>query len=165
MGEDGAPPTDRQKPRNFAPPAAVTYSVTEEPTNIREATIERRRALRQEAMVIITTEYAQALRLHDVARRIGASDRGLQRALAESGDGSFSQALRTRRLEVAARLIASSCLPINQVATRVGYTSAEHFTRAFRREHGLAPRAFREAARAGAEDAAREDPSTERQAA
>jgi AraC-like DNA-binding protein len=142
----------------------VTPLVTEELVNMREATRERRRALKQEAMTIITTEYAGVLRLHEVARRIGASNRGLQRALAEGGEGSFSQALRDRRLEVAARLLATSCLPISQVAERVGYSSAQHFTRAFRRRHGLPPRAFRQAARAGPESV-RHEPSPERRAA
>jgi transcriptional regulator GlxA family with amidase domain len=139
--------------------------VTDEPTGIREATAERRRALRDEAMAIMAREYASRLRLNEVARRIGASTRGLQRALAEGGDGSFTQALRTTRLETAAQLLTSSGLPINEVARNVGYASAEHFTRAFRQHYGLAPRAYRRAYRARSGDATREEPSPGRRAA
>jgi transcriptional regulator GlxA family with amidase domain len=116
-------------------------------------------------MAIMAQEYASRLRLSEVARRIGASPRGLQRALAESGDGSFTRALKTTRLRAGAQLIASSCLPISEVGRKVGYASAEHFTRAFRQEYGLAPRAFRSACRARSADSTLEEPSPARTAA
>lgn len=116
-------------------------------------------------MAIMAREYASRLRLSEVARRIGASTRGLQRALAEGGDGSFTQALRTTRLETAAQLITNSSLPINEVARNVGYGSAEHFTRAFRQHYGLAPRAYRRASRSRSGNATSEEPSPGRRAA
>lgn len=105
-------------------------------------TAARRRALRDDAMAIIRLEFGDQLRLGEVAFRVGASARALQRALAESGDGSFSAALRSRRMEVAAALLRDGSRQVGLVARRVGYSDTAQFTKAFRRHHGLAPRTF-----------------------
>lgn len=92
-----------------------------------------------EALAIIGREYAANLRLPDVARRIGASERALQRAFAEHGELSFSAELRARRLEVAARLRGTD-LPVGAIARRVGYSDHAPFTKAFSNRYGC-PRA------------------------
>jgi AraC-like DNA-binding protein len=108
----------------------------------RAATRDARRALRDEALAIIRREYADDLRLPGVARRIGASPRALQRAFAENGGLSFSDELRATRLNVAARLLRGTDLPVGAVARRVGYRDHAPFTKAFRRQHGRSPRAY-----------------------
>jgi AraC-like DNA-binding protein len=108
----------------------------------RAGTREARQKLYEEAVTIIAREYAEDLRLPEVARRIGASERALQRAFAEHGELSFSEELRTRRLEVAARLLRGTDLPVGTVALRVGYGDHAPFTKAFRRHHGMSPRAY-----------------------
>jgi AraC family transcriptional regulator of adaptative response / methylphosphotriester-DNA alkyltransferase methyltransferase len=108
----------------------------------RAATTEARRALYYDALAIIRREFAADLRLADVARRIGASSRALQRAFAEHGELSFSEELRATRLNVAARLLRGTDLPVGAVARRVGYGDHAPFTKAFRRHHGMSPRAY-----------------------
>jgi AraC-like DNA-binding protein len=108
----------------------------------RAATSEARRALYEEALAIIRREFAADLRLAEVARRIGASGRALQRAFAEHGELSFSEELRATRLNVAARLLRGTELPVGTVARRVGYGDHAPFTKAFRREYGMSPRAY-----------------------
>jgi AraC-like DNA-binding protein len=108
----------------------------------RAGTREARQKLYEEAVTIIAREYAEDLRLPEVARRIGASERALQRAFAERGELSFSEELRARRLEVAARLLRGTDLPVGTVALRVGYGDHAPFTKAFRRHHGMSPRAY-----------------------
>jgi AraC-like DNA-binding protein len=108
----------------------------------RASTQQARRALYEEAMAIIGREYAADLRLPEVARRIGASERALQRAFAEHGERSFSEALRARRMTVAARLLRGTDLPVGAVARRVGYGDHAPFTKAFSRHHGISPRAY-----------------------
>lgn len=107
-----------------------------------EATAARRRALRDEAMAIIQREFGDQLRLAEVAFRVGASSRALQRALADSGDGSFSSALRSTRMEAAATLLRQAGWPVGRVARRVGYSDTAQFTKAFKRHQGVAPRTF-----------------------
>ncbi len=114
----------------------------------RLTTREARGALHAEALSIIGREYADNLRLPEVARRIGASERALQRAFAEHGGLPFSDELRSRRLEVAARLLQGTDMPVGAIARRVGYGDHAPFTKAFHRQHGMSPRAY--AARAEA---------------
>lgn len=102
-------------------------------------TQEARHMLYVEALAIIGREYAANLRLPDVARRIGASERALQRAFAEHGELSFSAELQARRLEVAARLRGTD-LPVGAIARRVGYSDHAPFTKAFSNRYGC-PRA------------------------
>jgi AraC-like DNA-binding protein len=106
------------------------------------ATSEARRALYDEALAIIRREFAADLRLAEVARRIGASGRALQRAFAEHGERSFSEELRAARLGVAARLLRGTELPVGTVARRVGYGDHAPFTKAFHRQYGMSPRAY-----------------------
>jgi AraC-like DNA-binding protein len=107
------------------------------------ATGEARRVLHAEAVALIRRHYAGDLRLTDVARRIGASPRALQRAFADHGERSFSAELRATRLNVAARLLRTTDLPVGEIARHVGYRDHAPFTKAFRRHHGTAPRAHR----------------------
>lgn len=111
-------------------------------------TQQARQALYGEALDIIGREYAANLRLPGLARRIGASERALQRAFAEHGELSFSDELRSRRLEVAAGLLRGTDMPVGAIARRVGYGDHAPFTKAFHRQHGMSPRAY--AARAEA---------------
>ena len=57
--------------------------------------------------------------------------------------------IRRRRLERAARLLANQAphTHVDRVAQDCGFGSAEYFSRAFRREFGLSPRAYRSAHR------------------
>ncbi len=46
-------------------------------------------------------------------------------------------------MQRAARLLAQSDLPVEDIAYQVGYGSAQSFSRAFRRQYGLSPREYR----------------------
>jgi transcriptional regulator GlxA family with amidase domain len=48
------------------------------------------------------------------------------------------------RLEIAARLITSTELPLFQIARRCGFSSAETLRQAFTTAFGVSPRTFRE---------------------
>jgi AraC-like DNA-binding protein len=82
-----------------------------------------------------------------IAAQLAISLRQLYRAF----DGTESPAarIRRRRLELAAELLASRPVrpQVESVAQQCGFVSAEYFSRAFRREFGLSPRAYRTAHR------------------
>ncbi len=80
-----------------------------------------------------------------IAAQLNTSLRQLYRAF--NGTESPAARIRRRRLERAAELLASRpARPhVEQVATQCGFASAEYFSRAFRREFGLSPRAYRSA--------------------
>lgn len=59
------------------------------------------------------------------------------------------QYISAARLDVAARLLQDTDLPAWRIAESVGYSSIQVFSRAFVRERGTRPMAFRKAARTG----------------
>jgi AraC-like DNA-binding protein len=83
-------------------------------------------------------------RIQVVAEAAGMSARGLQRRLVEAGT-SFTQLLTAYRVRRASRWLESSALTVAEIAAELGYTDASNFARAFRRETGLSPAAFRKA--------------------
>jgi AraC family transcriptional regulator of adaptative response / methylphosphotriester-DNA alkyltransferase methyltransferase len=109
----------------------------------RYATLERRRTLFEEAAEIVEREYAHQLALDDVARRIAASRRQLQRSFTEAGGTTFRTYLQEVRMARAAELLRTGALPVNRVASAVGYRQPAQFAKAFRRHHGASPSAFR----------------------
>jgi AraC-like DNA-binding protein len=113
----------------------------------RQSTAHRRRTLFHEAKAIIDREYASDLALDDVARRVAASRRQLQRSFAEAGETTFRTYLQRVRMARAAELLREGSLPVNRVASAVGYRQPAQFAKAFRRHHGAPPSAFRAEAR------------------
>ena len=82
-----------------------------------------------------------------IAQQLNISLRQLYRAF--NGTESPAARIRRRRLDRAAELLAArSPQPhVERVAQDCGFTSAEYFSRAFRREFGISPRAYRSAHR------------------
>ncbi len=111
----------------------------------RPATVQRRRALFLDAARIIHAEYGQKVALDDVARRVATSRRQLQRAFAEAGETTFRTYLQKVRMKAAAQLLRDGSMPINEVATAVGYRQPAQFAKAFRRHHDTAPSSYRAA--------------------
>src|SRR5687767_3715380 len=113
----------------------------------RPATVRHRTSLFRDAVAIVETEYGSDLSLDDIARRVASSRRQLQRSYAEIGNTTFREHLTGIRMERAAELLGVRNLTVREVAHRVGYRQPAQFAKAFRRHHGLAPSAFREARR------------------
>jgi AraC-like DNA-binding protein len=82
-----------------------------------------------------------------IAAQLNISLRQLYRAF--NGTESPAARIRRRRLERAAEILAARSGPghVERVALECGFASAEYFSRAFRREFGLSPRAYRTAHR------------------
>jgi AraC-like DNA-binding protein len=82
-----------------------------------------------------------------IAAQLNISLRQLYRAFNQSE--SPAARIRRRRLERAAEMLAArSPQPqVERVAQECGFASAEYFSRAFRREFGISPRAYRSAHR------------------
>jgi AraC-like DNA-binding protein len=81
--------------------------------------------------------------LAHVAKKLGRSDRSLQRDLQQAGS-SFRAELEAARVELARALLVDTDLKIDAVARRVGCASAAHFATLFRRGAGETPSAYRE---------------------
>ena len=110
---------------------------------MRQSTIARRRALFEEAAEIIEREYRESLAVDDIAYRVASSRRQLQRAFAEAGETTFRSYLQKIRMAKAAELLRNRSMPVNRVASAVGYRQPAQFAKAFRRHHGRVPSTFR----------------------
>ncbi len=77
-----------------------------------------------------------------VARHAQVSPRHLDRLFKETGE-SFVATYHRLRLARARVLLRQSALPISEVALAVGFSSAGHFSRTFRRHFGMPPGALR----------------------
>jgi AraC-like DNA-binding protein len=109
----------------------------------RSDTRPRREALLRDVMAIIENEYDRPLELHEVAQRVAASRRQIQRVLEEIHGESFRTTLTNIRLDRAARLLEQP-LTVRHVAALVGYSQPAQFAKAFRRRHGVSPSQYRE---------------------
>jgi AraC-like DNA-binding protein len=96
----------------------------------------------------------RAIDQQSVAHACGLSTRSLRRQLAASGQ-SFREEVARLRMEYAREAIVRTELSMGEIARRLGYSDQSAFTRAFRRELGVAPTrcpnppcAYGEAARA-----------------
>jgi transcriptional regulator GlxA family with amidase domain len=82
------------------------------------------------------------LDVETLSRRAGQSVRSFHRkfsAATGKTPAAFVEALRLQQ----AQILLAQGLPIKQVATAVGLTDANKFSRAFRRSHGMTPSSFR----------------------
>lgn len=82
----------------------------------------------------------------EVARRLGMSERTLQRRLGEEGL-SFQRIAEGARRELAEGLLAQSDYSLAEVAFLTGFSEQSAFTRAFKRWSDQTPAAYRETAR------------------
>ena len=78
----------------------------------------------------------------EVADRLGYSARSLQRTLGGEGT-SFSELLDAYRSAESCRLLATTSLPLSDVAAALGYAEQSAFTRAFARWRGTTPLRWR----------------------
>jgi AraC-like DNA-binding protein len=106
---------------------------------------DQRRAV--EAALWIDTHSAQAIDLHRVARTAGLSMYHFLRVFVAVLGVTPHQYLLRCRLRKAAKLLADGARPVTDVALDVGFADLSNFVRTFRRAAGVAPRAFRRAAK------------------
>jgi AraC-like DNA-binding protein len=86
--------------------------------------------------------------VEDVAKRLHVSTRTLKRRLAEHST-TFSDVVDRVRHRDALVLLLDARLPIDEIASRLGYSDTANFTRAFKRWTGTTPAAHRTRERAG----------------
>lgn len=78
----------------------------------------------------------------DAARKLGVSERTLQRRLSDAGT-TFHRELSAARLRVAMRLLVDTDLPLTTIAFDVGCGSPQRFSALFRKLAGESPSTWR----------------------
>ena len=80
--------------------------------------------------------------IEEVAQHLAMAPRSLRRRLDDEGT-RFRDLVDAERRQLAARLLESTDMKIDEMALHLGYGDTASFTRAFRRWSGVTPRAFR----------------------
>ena len=88
----------------------------------------------------------RAVSVDVAAETLDMSRRSLQRGLAAHGT-SYTDLLAQVRLRRAAEWLERTDKPVVEIALDLGYADASNFARAFRRQTGVSPSAFRQVAR------------------
>ena len=83
--------------------------------------------------------------LAELAHTLNLSTRTLDRHLQREGTG-FRDLRNRVQLDKARQMLSEHAQSITQIAHELGYSDAANFSRAFKREAGLSPRAYREKA-------------------
>jgi len=81
--------------------------------------------------------------MRELARELRTSERSLRRALSEHGT-HYQQLLDETRLKLASEYLASTSLPVEEIARAVGFGSSRSFRRAYRRWTGHSPSSARD---------------------
>jgi AraC-like DNA-binding protein len=96
--------------------------------------------------------FRQTRHLGDYARHLGCSEKSLSRACRQIA-GISAKAWLSRRIALEARrMLVHTALPVQAVASGLGFDEASNFVKFFRRECGCPPGAFRTAHLTGPED-------------
>ncbi len=88
-------------------------------------------------------DYAKTTALDTIAKNIGVSPRQLQRIIKEYYKMSFKQKVTSIRLENAKNLLLYTDLSTEEIAERVGFSSASHLSFVFKRQEALTPYQFK----------------------
>lgn len=91
----------------------------------------------------IEANYQKGITLSDVAEAVGYSAAYLTNRVAKITGETVNSWIVKRRMAAARDLLKSSSQNIEEIATRVGYHNACHFSRQFRQHHGIPPQAWR----------------------
>ena len=84
-----------------------------------------------------------SLSLEDLAKRLGLGTRQTERLLQKQYGKTFLQKKTEARMSAAAILLSNTECSITSIAGKLGYSSIEHFTSAFRNYYNMSPRQYR----------------------
>lgn len=115
---------------------------------------ETERAIVQLAKEFMGRSYERPIELQEVAKAVHVSPNHLLRLFRELESCTPMDYLRGLRMELAARRMHESRMPLKVMASEFGYGSPEAFCKAFRRRFGASPRAYRGALRKRADEQA-----------
>jgi signal transduction histidine kinase/DNA-binding LacI/PurR family transcriptional regulator/AraC-like DNA-binding protein/ActR/RegA family two-component response regulator len=97
----------------------------------------------RKAMAYIHEHYSEPIGREDVARHAGVSEGYLSRCFTQETGLSLIHYVTRYRIQQAKQLLNAGDLSITEIALDVGFSDSNYFSRAFRREVGISPLAYR----------------------
>ena len=95
------------------------------------------------AMQILRNGAGEEIRITDIAHRVGVDCAYLSRAFRRAHNATMGETLRRFRAKRAASLLASTPMPLAEVAWTAGFADQSHFCRVFLSQSGMTPLAYR----------------------
>jgi AraC family transcriptional regulator len=105
-------------------------------------------AIADEAMSAVDRSFPNRVYLPALAGRLGVSPETLTAVFRRQHGCTIPEYVRRRRLEHAKQTLATTAMPISEVAVDAGFSDQAHLTREFRRAVGSTPKEFRASASA-----------------
>ena len=93
--------------------------------------------------------YTEDVSLEQAAAHMGMSTFYFSRLFRATYNRTFLEYLTAYRVERAAALLASTDIPVREIAPRVGYVDSNYFSKVFKRQQGLTPTEYRQHVREG----------------
>ena len=103
----------------------------------------------KKAVIYIENNYPNAIALGDVMRAVALSHSSLTQLFKKELGMTPIKYVWHYRILVAERMLESTNLPIQDVATKCGFQTAQHFSRKFEESAGSNPTTFRTVAVSG----------------
>ena len=100
-------------------------------------------AILRQAKLYIRDNLPQPLRIGEIAGYLNVSERHLSRLFSGGIGENFTNYVRSERIRKAADLLASTDLPIKEIAEASGFSSVHYFTRVFVQDKGMPPGKYR----------------------
>ena len=100
----------------------------------------------KKAIIYIESHYHNAITLKDIMRAVALSHSSLTQLFKKELGMTPIKFVWYYRIVVAERMLASSDLPIQDIASKCGFQTAQHFSRKFEESCGCTPTVFRKAA-------------------
>lgn len=100
-----------------------------------------------DVFAFIEERHHEPVSLRDVAVAVNLTPGHLTTVVKRRTGRTVQEWITERRLAEARRLLSQTDLPVDQVGRRAGYGDAGHFTRSFKRMHGVTPVQWRRASR------------------
>ncbi|HSB96156.1 MAG TPA: helix-turn-helix domain-containing protein [Spongiibacteraceae bacterium] len=100
-----------------------------------------------QAQDVLRAQYAEPLRIPELAQQLGLSPRSLNRRFQQAIGINPTEYLQQQRIAGARELLRTSNLAIAEVAAAVGYTDSGYFCRLFKNVMKQTPREYRQAVR------------------
>ena len=97
-----------------------------------------------EALAFIRSDAVKGISASDVFRHVGFSRTLVERAFRDNISSSVQKQITKARIDEAKRLLATTSMPVKEVAAQSGFSSLEYLSRAFANATGLSPSAWRE---------------------
>lgn len=90
----------------------------------------------------LDTHFERHAPIERLAERIGVSPRHFRRAFKQAYGLSATDYVTDLRMAQAKRMMATTRLPVAEIARKVGYQEESHFRRTFKRQMGVSPSAY-----------------------